>query len=130
MGLAAAWALRRAGRDAVVLEQFRVGHTRGSSHGATRIFRLAHDEPAWVRLAQEAFELWRELERESGETLLELNGLLDLALDPASLVATLEACGVAHELLDAAEVDRRFGLVTDCCKAVFQPEAGIVWADR
>ena len=55
MGLAAAWALARAGREPLVLEQFRVGHPHGSSHGATRIFRLAYVEAEWVRLAQEAF---------------------------------------------------------------------------
>jgi sarcosine oxidase len=66
-GLATAWALRRRGVDAVVYEQFELGHTRGSSHGRTRIFRLAYPEVKWVRLAQDAFEGWRELERESGE---------------------------------------------------------------
>jgi sarcosine oxidase len=55
-GLAAAWALRRRGCDVVVYEQFELGHTRGSSHGATRIFRLAYPEAHWVRLAQEAFD--------------------------------------------------------------------------
>jgi sarcosine oxidase len=129
MGLASAWALARAGREAVVLEQFRVGHTHGSSHGAGRIFRLAHEEPEWVRLAQEALGLWRELERES-EALLELTGLVDIPLDPAALTTTLDACGTAYELLDAAEAEHRFGLATLCCKAVFQPEAGIVRADR
>src|SRR6266566_2755568 len=103
MGLAAAWALRRAGREVLVLEQFRIGHTHGSSHGAGRIFRLAYDEPEWVRLAQEALGLWRELERESGEALLELTGLVDLPLDPAVVTATLEACGTAYEVLDPTE---------------------------
>jgi sarcosine oxidase len=130
MGLAAAWALGRAGREALVLEQFRVGHTRGSSHGAGRIFRLAYPEPEWVHLAQEALGLWHELERESGEALLELTGLVDMPVDPGVLVATLDACGAEHELLDADEVERRFGLATTCCKVVFQPEAGIVRADR
>jgi sarcosine oxidase len=130
MGLATAWALQRAGREALVLEQFRIGHTHGSSHGAGRIFRLAYDEPEWVRLAQEALGLWRELERESGETLLELTGLVDMPLDPGVLVATLDACGAKHELLDAGEVGRRFGISTDCREVVFQPEAGIVLADR
>jgi monomeric sarcosine oxidase len=130
MGLAAAWALTRAGREPLVLEQFRVGNPRGSSHGAGRIFRLAYVEPEWVRLAQEALGLWRELERESGEALLELTGLVDMPLDPGVLVATLEACGAEHELLDAGELETRFGLATDCPEVVFQPEAGIVRADR
>ena len=130
MGLAAAWALQRAGREALVLEQFPVGHTRGPSHGAGRIFRLAYDEPEWVRLAQEALGLWRELERESGEALLELTGLVDMPLDPGLLVATLAACDAEYELLDPGEIEHRFGLATKCCKVVFQPEAGIVRADR
>ena len=77
-GLATAWALDRAGVDVVVYEQFEPGHTRGSSHGRTRIFRLAYPEETWVRFAQEALEGWRELERESGEELLVLSGLLEL----------------------------------------------------
>jgi sarcosine oxidase len=130
MGLATAWALRRAGREPVVLEQVRVGHPHGSSHGATRIFRLAYAEEDWVRLAQEAFALWRELEQETGEPALDLVGLLDLADDPAPLAAALDVCGTAYELLSADEVEQRFGLATDCCKVLFQPEAGAVLADR
>lgn len=130
IGLAAARELARAGREPLVLEQFRLGHTRGSSHGATRIFRLAYEEPEWVRLAQEALPLWRELEAESGETLLELTGLVDLPEDPDRLTATLDATGTPYELLDAEQVERRFGLATSCCKAVWQPDAGVVMAER
>jgi len=73
MGLASAWALARAGHQPVVLEQFRIGHASGSSHGSTRIFRLAYVEVEWVRLAQEALRLWRELEAETGEKVLDLD---------------------------------------------------------
>jgi sarcosine oxidase len=130
MGLAAARALARAGREPLVLEQFQVGHTHGSSHGATRIFRLAYDEPEWVRLAQEALPLWRELEAESGEKLLDFTGLVDLPEDPDRLTATLDATGTAYELLTGDELQQRFDLVTDCYKAVWQPDAGVVMADR
>jgi len=130
MGLATAHALARMGREPIVLEQFRLGHTHGSSHGATRIFRLAYDEPEWVRLAQEALPLWRRLEAESGEPLLDLTGLVDLPLDLDRLTAALDGTDTAYELLTAAEVEHRFGLATNCCKAVFQPDAGVVFADR
>jgi sarcosine oxidase len=129
MGLGAARALAGAGREPLVLEQFRIGHAHGSSHGATRIFRLAYLEPEWVRLAQEALPLWRELEAESGENLLDLTGLVDFPVDADRLMGTLDACGAAYELLTAEEVQRRFGLATRCCKAVFQPEAGVVVSD-
>lgn len=130
MGLAAARALRRAGREPLVLEQFSVGHTHGSSHGATRIFRLAYDEPEWVRLAREALPLWRELEAEAREPLLELTGLVDLPLDLERLGEALEATGTAYELLTPEEVEHRFGLTTHGREAVFQPEAGVVLAER
>ena len=132
MGLATAHALVREGRDVVVYEQFEPGHARGSSHGRTRIFRLAYAEPEWVRLAQESLALWRELEQEAGEPLLQLDGLLELVEDLGESSAdALEACGVAWEELDAAAVERRFGVdVPDGCLAVLQPDAGVVRADR
>src|SRR5436309_8757108 len=110
MGLATARALARRGNDDVVVyEQFELGHTRGSSHGRSRIFRLAYAEEEYVRLAQEALGLWRQLETETGETLLELNGLLEIvrSLDQ-STAATLEACGVEWHRLDREDAERRY----------------------
>src|SRR5206468_9111809 len=78
MGSATAYALARQGRDVLLLEQFRVGHEHGSSHGRSRIVRLAYPEVEFVELAREAFVSWRKLEQESGQELLELNGLLEL----------------------------------------------------
>ncbi|TMM28443.1 MAG: FAD-dependent oxidoreductase [Actinobacteria bacterium] len=132
MGLATARALRRRGHDVVVYEQFELGHTRGSSHGRSRIFRLAYAEEEYVRLAQEALGLWRQLETETGETLLELNGLLEIvrSLDQ-STAATLEACGVEWHRLDREEAERRYPIrVAEGSFAVLQPEAGIVRADK
>jgi sarcosine oxidase len=127
-GAAAAWALARDGHDVTVLEQFELDHTRGSSHGDSRIFRLAYTEPDWVELAREALPAWRALERESGETLLELDGLLELAPDlEVSSRATLDACGVRWEEADPA----RFGVAApDGWTALLQPEAGVIRADR
>src|SRR5436190_24270825 len=98
MGLATGWALKRRGLEPVVYEQYRVGNDRGSSHGRSRIFRLAYAEDEYVRLAQESFGLWRELEAETGETLLELNGLVEIVRSlEESTAFTLERCGVAWE---------------------------------
>jgi sarcosine oxidase len=132
MGLAAARALACAGHEVVVHERFEAGHARGSSHGRTRVFRLAYPQPQWVRLAQEALAGWRELERESGERLLELNGLVEIVTDLAhSSAATLDACGIAWQRLDDTAVRRRFPLrLPPGSFAVLQPEAGVVRADR
>ncbi len=132
MGLATGWALRRRGHEPVVYEQFRIGHDRGSSHGRSRIFRLAYAEDEYVRLAQEALGLWRELEAESGETLLELHGLVEIVRTlEESTAATLERCGVTWERLDRDAAERRFPIqVPDGSFAVVQPEAGIARADK
>ncbi|MGB2952576.1 MAG: FAD-dependent oxidoreductase [Gaiellaceae bacterium] len=132
MGLAAARALARDGADVAVHEQFQVGHIHGSSHGRSRIFRLAYPEAEWVSLAQEALPLWRELEQESGERLLELPGIVEIVddLDESSRPG-LEACGVPWEELEPDEVADRFDVsVPPGWKALLQPEAGFVRADR
>ena len=132
MGLATAHALALAGRDVVVYEQFDLDHTRGSSHGRARIFRLAYPEAKWVRLALEALAGWRELEQEADEQLLVLNGLLELVHDPAQSSQTaLEECGVRCELLGRDEAEQRFGVsAAEGATVLYQPEAGIVYADR
>jgi sarcosine oxidase len=132
MGSATAYALARDGHDVRLLEQFRVGHTHGSSHGRSRIVRLAYPEVEFVELAKESFVGWRALENESGRELLELNGLLELVEDPAqSSRDALDTVGAEYELLGSDEARRRWPVgVPDGWIALFQPEAGIVRADR
>jgi sarcosine oxidase len=132
IGLATARALAQAGHDVVVYEQFELDHERGSSHGRSRIFRLAYPDPNWVRLAIEEKAGAREIEAESGQVLLSLTGLLELVGDPAqSSQAGLEDCGVEWEVLGAEEAERRFGVSPgEGSIVLFQPEAGIVYADR
>ena len=131
MGSATAYALARDGRNVLLLEQFRVGHTRGSSHGRSRIVRLAYPEVEFVELARESFAGWRELEGEAGVELLELNGLLELVDDPAQGSRdALETAGAEYELLGADAARARWPVgVPDGWTALFQPEAGIVRAD-
>jgi len=132
MGLATGWALKRRGLEPVVYEQFEVGNDRGSSHGRSRIFRLAYAEDHYVRLAQEALGLWRELEAESGETILELPGLVEIVQTlEESTAETLERCGVTWERLDREEAERRYPIrVPEGSFVVVQPEAGIARADK
>jgi sarcosine oxidase len=131
MGAATAYALAREGRDVLLLEQFRVGHEHSSSHGRSRIVRLAYPEVEFVELAKEAFVGWRALEHESGQELLELNGLLELVESSGqSSRDALEAAGAEYELLDAVGARSRWPVgVPDDWTALFQPEAGIVRAD-
>ena len=82
-----------------------------------------------MRLAQESYPLWRELEAESGTPLLELYGTLDIGIWSPNRDA-LAACGVAFELLDPDEIERRFPVRVESGEhALFQADGGIVYAD-
>lgn len=126
MGSATAWWLARRGVDVVLVEQFELGHDRGSSHGETRIFRFAYPEARYVRLAMEALPLWRELESEAGRTLLETTGAVDHG-DPGAIAATaaaLDACGAPYELLDPAAAAERWPAMRFDGSALFHPDGG------
>jgi len=123
MGCATAWALRERGADVTVYEQFDLDNARGSSHGRTRIFRVAYPDPAWIRFAQDAHAGWNDLDPD----LLGLYGLVELATDlTLTSAGALDACGVPYRLL--AEVD---GIaVPDGWTALRIADAGVVFADR
>ena len=127
MGCAAAWALRERGAEVTVHEQFGPDHDRGSSHGRTRIFRVAYPEAFWVRLAQEAYAGWNDLD----PGLLGLYGLIELVADSALTSArALDECGVPYRVLDEEEVRAHGAVLPDGWAALYVPDAGVVFADR
>lgn len=132
MGTAAAWSLARRGREVVLLEQFDLGHKRGSSHGTARIFRFSYHDPTFVGLAMEALPLWRELERESGRELLTTTGGLDFGEMLRIHAGALETLGADFEVIDGTEAERRFPFLSipPGEPVLFQPDAGIVAADE
>ncbi|ADH63483.1 Sarcosine oxidase [Allomeiothermus silvanus DSM 9946] len=131
-GSAAAYELARRGCEVLLIEQFQVGHDRGSSHGHSRIFRFAYAEPDYVRLAQAALLAWRELEADAGMPLLTLTGGLDLGpAGSSSLEQTehaLRAMGAVFDKLDAQSLMRRFPQwrVPGDWIGIYSPDAGIV----
>ena len=83
MGAATAWELARRGCPVALVEAYDLGHTRGSSHGSSRIFRRAYRDPLYVALTGRARERWRELELEldTGAELLRVTGGLDFGAE-------------------------------------------------
>jgi sarcosine oxidase len=131
MGSAAAWWLARRGRRVALVERFDAGHTRGSSHGASRIFRYAYADPVMVRLVIEARPLWDELQDDAGETLLEEIGGLDHG-DRATvdaLAAAMAAAGVPFEELRPEDAAERWPHLRFEGSVVHQPTAGRCLAD-
>ncbi|MGE5226538.1 MAG: N-methyl-L-tryptophan oxidase [Planctomycetaceae bacterium] len=128
------WAAER-GLRVVGLERFELGHARGASEDHSRIIRRTYPTTDYVRFAQGAFDAWAAVEEESGERLVLRTGGLDLfpaesADDLDAYVAAMEAEGVVHEVLDAAEVTARWPQwrLPVNLRALFQPDAGIVAA--
>lgn len=136
MGSLAAWQAARRKMSVLLVEQFRPGHTRGSSHGESRIIRYAYPERDYVSLMREAYAAWADLEAEARETLYHRTGGLDLGpRDDAYLAGCRQAmdeASVAWEALDASAVRQRFPQFRPPADAqgVFQADAGMIAADR
>jgi sarcosine oxidase len=113
MGSAAAYHLARRGRRVLGLERFTIPNEMGSSHGISRIIRLAYFEhPSYVPLLRRAYELWRQLEREHGEQILHMTGCIHVGAPGTQVYdGCLRSCaehGLEHEVLSSDEVMRRF----------------------
>src|ERR1700754_3055781 len=136
MGSAALRELSRRGLRALGIERFTPGHDRGSSHGETRIIRLAYFEhPSYVPLVRRAYELWRELEVEAGRPLLHVTGIAEIGPPDGALVTgTLDAARlheIPHELLAASALTRRFPAfrLPPHFVGVVQPDGGFIEAE-
>src|SRR6187200_1165128 len=113
VGSAACYQLAKRGARVLGIDQFPGGHDRGSSHGETRVIRQAYFEHAdYVPLLLRAYDLWRELERETATDLLHQVGLLQVGPPEGFVVrGVLEAArqhGLKVESLRGEEVPRRF----------------------
>jgi sarcosine oxidase len=132
LGSATARALGARGVRAVALEQFDLGHARGSSHGATRIFRLSHPDPGYVRMAVGARRAWARLQEDAGEQLLVRTGGLDAGPGAQACAAALAECGVEHSWLTPGDLRDRFPGIAALPgeRMLFQPGGGVCLAGR
>jgi len=136
MGAATLRALAVRGVPAVGIERFRPGHAHGSSHGETRVFRVAYFEhPSYVPLARAAHDAWRRIERETGTSLLATTGILEAGPDGSPIVGgSLDAArrhGLPYEVLSARDACARFPAfgLPDGWVASFQPDGGVLRAE-
>ena len=135
-GSAALYQLARRGARVLGLERFVPGHPHGSSHGETRIIRLGYFEhPSYVPLVRSAYAEWRAIEAAAGRQLLHVTGIAEIGPPDGVLVAgTLASAtqhGLAHEVLTAAELMRRFPAfaVPPNFVGVLQPQGGYLEAE-
>ena len=136
MGSAALYQLAQQNVRVLGLERFEPGHERGSSHGRTRIIRQGYFEhPSYVPLVRRAAAMWRELEQQSGQSLMTITGIAEIGRPDSALIkGTLTASRehrLPHEILTARELMKRypaFRLPQDFV-GVLQPDGGFVQAE-
>ncbi|MFF3614276.1 N-methyl-L-tryptophan oxidase [Streptomyces sp. NPDC002580] len=133
MGSAAAHHLSARGSRVLGLEKFGPVHDRGSSHGGSRITRQSYfEDPAYVPLLLRAYELYDELERATGRDIATLCGGVMVGLPDSRTVSgsllSARRWDLPHEMLDAAEIRRRFPTLNphDDEVALFEARAGLV----
>jgi sarcosine oxidase len=99
MGSAAVYHLAARGARVCGIERHGIGHDRGSSHGATRMFRKAYFEhPDYLPLLERSKAGWQRLEEASGCRLFVQNGLILSGVPESPLIRGLEACYSTHDL--------------------------------
>ena len=146
MGSAALYQLAKRGVKAVGLDRFAPPHMMGSSHGETRITRQAVGEGRdYVPLVLDSHRIWRELEAETSDQLLNPCGLVVMAPGVgetshhgkpdfvARSIAAARDFGIAHEVIDGQEVARRFPQFLNLEgneKAYYEPGGGYVFPER
>jgi len=137
MGSATLFHLARRGLKVLGLERYDLVHEFGSSHGLTRIIRLAYwEHPTYVALLRRAYELWRELEGLAGERLLHITGSVDAGPESGAIfdgaLRSSQLHGLAHEVMDGAELHGRFPgyRLPKQLRCLYQPEGGFLLPER
>lgn len=133
VGSAALYHLARRGAKVLGIDRFPPGHDRGSSHGETRVIRLAYFEhPDYVPLLQRAYDLWETMEQERPESLFVQTGILEMGPEGGDIVSGVLEAAQLHNLevetLSGAEIEKRYtGLrVPPPLVGVFEARAGFL----
>ncbi len=136
MGSSAAYQLARRGLSVLGLDQYHPPHTRGSTHGRTRIIREAYfEDPLYVPLVQRSYELWFELAKRVSTEIIRTTGGLMLGPEHGAVIvgsqASAEANNITHQLLDSAAISRRFPGLTPPPDFVglWEERAGLLFAE-
>ncbi|MCB1692276.1 MAG: N-methyl-L-tryptophan oxidase [Pseudomonadales bacterium] len=133
IGSAALYHLAARGARVLGLDQFDIGHDKGSSHGDTRAIRLVYFEhPDYVPLLRRAFELWETLNGEAKTPVFQRTGILQSGPPEGEVLTGLVRAARAHDLpmeqLSAQEVRKRFRgfSIPDHEQAIYDPGGGFL----
>src|SRR3954453_3836628 len=136
-GASLAWQLAGRGNEVVLVDQFAPGDSRATSGGETRLIRCSHGADAdYAASARRGRTLWRELEAETGEDLLQETGVVWFAHGEggweAESLRVLRELGIPAERESAEDAAGRFPSFKgdDVAWVLHEPEAGVLRAQR
>ncbi|KAK0394567.1 hypothetical protein QR680_000806 [Steinernema hermaphroditum] len=135
MGSCTAYHSARASLRPLVFEQFAKGHANGSSHGQSRIIRYSHGDGTYLPIMKESYGLWDELEKATGERLINKCGLLRVSTSEVIVkkyAKILGEYGAKHYLLKGDEIHKAFPHFhyRDGWFGVVDVEGGIIFAEN
>ncbi|MDY0406537.1 FAD-dependent oxidoreductase [Virgibacillus sp. 179-BFC.A HS] len=116
MGSMTIWQLAKRGVSVLGFEQFGIGNDRSASGGESRLFRTAYMEgKQYVPMLQAAKKLWRQLEEETGNSLLTLNGGLMIG-DPntkaiQNILESIDTFQLEHEILQGEKATKKISAI-------------------
>ena len=139
VGVGTGLALVKKGLKTLILEQFGLYHSRGSSSGESRVIRTVHHKEVYVAMMIESYKLWKEIEIEFGEKIMHFCGGLIIPLNRKSeLIAVREAslqlikANVTHEIINGTEIKKRWPYlkVPNDTLTIWEPQMGILYARK
>ncbi|KAF5916153.1 peroxisomal sarcosine oxidase isoform X1 [Diceros bicornis minor] len=135
-GCFTAYHLAKHKKRVLLLEQFFLPHSRGSSHGQSRIIRRAYPEDFYTQMMHECYQIWAQLEQEAGTQLHRQTGLLMLGMkenpELKTIQATLSRQGVEHQYLPSEDLKQRFPNIRLAGGEVglLDKSGGVLYADK
>lgn len=133
-GSCTAYHCQRLGLRTLLLEQFNLGHSNGSSHGKSRIIRYAHTDPEYVPLVGDSYAQIEQLEQKRGEKLWNKLGLLWAATgnQVQSISGHLKKHNIEHEVVNGTKIAERYPQFKfdEKWTALIDPMGGVIYANK
>jgi len=132
-----AWHLAKRKLKVLVLDAYGPAHARASSGGETRIIRMSYAaDEIYTRWSQSSLVQWKELSAACGQPLFQQTGVLwlegadDLRLRESQ--TTIERCGITHEVMDGAQLAKRYPQINfdGVSRGLLEPGSGVLLARR
>jgi len=137
-GSCAAYQLAKRGVSVLLLEKFPLPHSRGSSHGQSRIIRRAYPDPVFQRLMNEAYREWAQIEKLQSATLMKETGLLCFADEEENpflngvISSFAQSPGSKHTVYEDRQLRKQFPQLRfrNPLKGCLDHSAGVLMADK